>query len=694
MKKGIAKFTAFCLAAGLTFGEGGMVLLAAGTETTLAGLSGTLKAGEHTQKSNADASGDLDDASEEAAAEQTEDIYEETDAAPDTDADENIPVVTDTAGLEQLIAEARELTGKEQTKADVPEADEDAPAVTISEAAPADDTASDEEKAAGEGTAAPEEEAAQEEEAGPAENTNEEEAAADASADEDGDGQEAAQEQTEEQTEELDRSMVGTTGFAQCSEYLNVRASGDQEGEVVGKIYHNGSLEILDVDADGWYHIRSGNVEGYVAGQYVATGEEASEIAENSGYTTAEVGAEVLNMRLDPSTDSEVVGSVTESEKIEVVEDQGDWVKIVTEDGVYGYVSADYVYTSTEYATGETLEEEQARLDEEWLDYLAEQEALAASVYYDSYEDYGGYYEPSYDYSYDTSYYYSEEQAAADAWAAEAQAQADWAAQVAAEAQAAADAAAQAAYSYDNSDAQAQADYLYQEYLNAQAAADEAVANGYDEQTIINTAQAAQTAYGYYVEAQNAADYSYQAEVDAAAQAEAQAAADAAAQAAAEAQAAADAAAAQAQAEADAAAQAAAEAQYQAEAAYQEAQYQESASSAGSSVANYACQFVGNPYVWGGSSLTGGADCSGFTMAVYAQFGVSLPHNAAAQSGCGTAVSLDSLQPGDLIFYGDGISHVAMYIGGGSVVHASNSTNGIIISNYNYRSPVCARRYL
>ena len=114
----------------------------------------------------------------------------------------------------------------------------------------------------------------------------------------------------------------------------------------------------------------------------------------------------------------------------------------------------------------------------------------------------------------------------------------------------------------------------------------------------------------------------------------------------------------------------------------------------GAKIANYAIKYIGNRYVYGGTSLTGGADCSGFTMAVYQQFGISLPHNAAAQSGCGSAVSMDNLQPGDLIFYGNGISHVAMYIGGGSVVHASNSTNGIIISSYNYRSPVCARRYI
>jgi len=118
--------------------------------------------------------------------------------------------------------------------------------------------------------------------------------------------------------------------------------------------------------------------------------------------------------------------------------------------------------------------------------------------------------------------------------------------------------------------------------------------------------------------------------------------------------------------------------------------------SSGSAVASYACKFVGNPYVWGGTSLTKGADCSGFVMSVYAQFGYSLPHSSAAQAGCGRPVSLSKLQPGDLLFYRNGgrIGHVTMYIGGGRVVHASTRKDGIKISNYNYRQPACARRII
>ena len=109
------------------------------------------------------------------------------------------------------------------------------------------------------------------------------------------------------------------------------------------------------------------------------------------------------------------------------------------------------------------------------------------------------------------------------------------------------------------------------------------------------------------------------------------------------------------------------------------------------SLVAYATQFVGNPYVWGGTSLTRGADCSGFVLSVYANYGVYLPHSSRAQAGCGTRISASEAQPGDLFFYGSGkgINHVAIYIGNGQIVHASSPSTGIKISNAYYRSPVC-----
>lgn len=116
----------------------------------------------------------------------------------------------------------------------------------------------------------------------------------------------------------------------------------------------------------------------------------------------------------------------------------------------------------------------------------------------------------------------------------------------------------------------------------------------------------------------------------------------------------------------------------------------ESASGSGSSVVDYATQFVGNPYVWGGTSLTNGADCSGFVQSVYSNFGVSLPRTSYEQQNAGREVSYADAQPGDLICYG---GHVAIYMGNGQIVHASNSRDGIKISdNAAYRTILSVRR--
>ena len=470
---------------------------------------------------------------------------------------------------------------------------------------------------------------------------------------------------TEEAKEEIDRSMVDTTGFAKAEEYVNVRASGDTEGEVVGTLSLNDSVYIEDVDENGWYKIRSGNVEGYVAGYLIATGEEAQAVADSTAYTYAQVGAETLNVRSDASQDAEVVDMVGQNSNLEVVEDLGDWVKVVTDDGIYGYVSTDYVNTQTVYPTGETIQEQSEREEQEYLAevarqeaeyaaYLAEQEAAAAAAgttdaaYADnSYTDTGytdtgytdmgytdaGYTDTTYtDASYtdttytDTSY-------------------------------------TDPAYTETTAASGSDVDSLYQAYLTAQ----EAAMTPTDEADAITKANAAIDAYNAYIAACGSTETV--ASVDATTYTDTSSTGY------------------------DTTDYTATET-VQEEAPQEETSYSSSGSGVGQQIANYATQFVGNPYVYGGASLTGGADCSGFTMAVFANFGIGLPHNAAAQSGCGTPVSLSDLQPGDLLFYdnGGGIGHVAIYIGGGSVVHASNPETGIKISAYNYRNPVAAVR--
>lgn len=124
--------------------------------------------------------------------------------------------------------------------------------------------------------------------------------------------------------------------------------------------------------------------------------------------------------------------------------------------------------------------------------------------------------------------------------------------------------------------------------------------------------------------------------------------------------------------------------------------YGDGVSDVRASVVSYALQFVGNRYVWGGTSLENGVDCSGFTMRILGKYGISLPHSSKAQPSYGTKISASEAKPGDLFFYGSGrsISHVAIYIGNGQIVHASNKRDGIKVSNAYYRNPICVARYL
>lgn len=128
----------------------------------------------------------------------------------------------------------------------------------------------------------------------------------------------------------------------------------------------------------------------------------------------------------------------------------------------------------------------------------------------------------------------------------------------------------------------------------------------------------------------------------------------------------------------------------------EQVKYGDGVSDVRASVVSYALQFVGNRYVWGGTSLENGVDCSGFTMRILGKYGVSLPHSSKAQPSCGTKISASEAKPGDLFFYGSGrsISHVAIYIGNGQIVHASNKRDGIKVSNAYYRNPICVARYL
>jgi len=270
-------------------------------------------------------------------------------------------------------------------------------------------------------------------------------------------------------------------GISDVSDNLNIRAVPAEDGKLVGKLPKDAACEVLEEDGD-WTHITSGEVDGYVKSEYLLTGLQARQRVREFATDVVKVGADGLNVREEPGTDSPIVTQVATGEVLDYVGTVGDWVAVLLDDETV-YVSSDYVEVTSDLRTALTMTE---------------------------------------------------------------------------------------------------------------------------------------VLYG------------------------------------------------------------------------------EGVSDVRADLCNYALQYVGNPYVWGGTSLTRGADCSGFVLSVFKNYGVSLPHSSRAQANMGTTIKLAEAKAGDLVFYGNGrrINHVAIYLGGGRVVHASNPRTGIRVSNVGYRTPVKVVRIL
>ncbi|MDY3342594.1 MAG: NlpC/P60 family protein [Lachnospiraceae bacterium] len=447
-------------------------------------------------------------------------------------------------------------------------------------------------------------------------------------------------------------NMVGAVGaadaekgeliFAQCEEYINVRSEADENSEVVAKLYNDGSATVEETEDNGWYKIRSGNAEGYVKAEYFATGEQAKEIADQVAYNVAVVNAEALNIRTAPSEESDVIDVAEQSQELEVVDTSGDWATVALGNDVYGFIHPDYCEYKTYYPTAVTLEEEAAR--EEAMRRAEEAKAQAAEeASYEEAADSGE--EVSEDIS------YSEESVSPDTSYDDGSVSTDTSYD---------DGSASTDTSYDDGSASTDTSYdngstgTDTSYDNGSTGTDTSYDNGSTstDTSYDNGSTGTDTSYDNgstgtdtsYDNGSTGTDTSYDngnTGTDTTTDSSA------------------------------------------------------SDSSLGQQIADYAVQFVGNPYVYGGTSLTNGTDCSGFTMSVMANFGIGLARTAADQSYGGTSVAISDIMPGDLLFYSDGsgISHVALYIGGGQIVHAATESQGIIISNYNYDTPVCAARY-
>ena len=509
---------------------------------------------------------------------------------------------------------------------------------------------------------------------------------------------------------ETDTSMTGELAFAQCEEYINIRQEPDENSEVVAKIYNDNAATIISKTGD-WYQITSGNAFGYVKADYLVTGDEASAIAEKVQYHIARIHPEELYIRSEKSEESTAVGSVHQADEVDAVSyDNGAWIQIVADDGTKGYINAYYADYLTCYPVAETLEEEQDRLRNqadtsetgegsgqgaiygvekaaeytEPVSYDSESSSDTGSVadgsgndgYTESSDSYdSGYSEENTDTSTaDGSQDYSTDTSGDESWDNSSDASDDTTWSDTSDSGSADSTGSGDSYTEsDNSTAETDGSYSEPDNSYIEPEAPETDASYSEPETSAPETDAP------YTEPETSApetDAPYTEPETSAPETDAP----------------------YSEPETSAPETDAPYMEPETSAPETEAPATEDTSSSsdlGQQIASYAVQFVGNPYVYGGTSLTNGADCSGFVQSVFANFGIGLSRTAASQASGGTSVSLDSLQAGDLLFYSSSgsVDHVALYIGGGQIVHAANSASGIIISNAYYSTPEAARRY-
>lgn len=170
---------------------------------------------------------------------------------------------------------------------------------------------------------------------------------------------------------EVVKSEYDDIAIAQVDNYVNVRSSAGEDGEVLGKLYNDSACTVLGTEGD-WYKIHSGDVEGYIKAEFLVVGD--AELAKSVGRRVADVKTDSLNVRSDANTDAEVLGQVPEGEELSVVEEQDGWVKVSIEEGE-GWVSSEFVDCSTHYIVAESKEAEEARLKKEEEERRAAEEA-------------------------------------------------------------------------------------------------------------------------------------------------------------------------------------------------------------------------------------------------------------------------------------------------------------------------------
>ena len=441
-------------------------------------------------------------------------------------------------------------------------------------------------------------------------------------------------------------------GIVQVTGYLNMRESPDQNADIIGKLLDGSACEILDDSTEGWYQVTSGGLTGYISSEYVLTGEEAKTAAFDLVDEMAVITADKLNVRSEPNQDAQVLEQVLRNERYTIEEEQDGWIKIPA-----GYISSEYV--QQRYALNEARKLDLRTMVLNMYDnigisnvnnylnirqepkeegkIIGKMTSKSAGEILETTED-GKWYKIKSGpvTGYVSSEYILTGQAAKDEALQEAK--------------------LMAIVSTDRLNARTEPTTdapIWTQISNSERYNVLSQQDGWVEIELDTTSAYVATEYVDVRYALNEAiEFTPMEESSGSSGGKGSSGTGSSGS--------------------------------------KGGSSSGTTSSKRTQIANYATQFLGNPYVWGGTSLTNGADCSGFTMAVMSHFGVSLPHHSGSQASCGRAISSSEKRPGDLIFYTDSsgtINHVALYIGNGQVVHASNPSSGIKISNWNYRTP-------
>lgn len=432
-------------------------------------------------------------------------------------------------------------------------------------------------------------------------------------------------------------------GISTAEDCVMIRKEPSADSEAVGKLYFGAGFEILD-ETEGWIHIQSGNCEGYVSADYVVTGKAAEEVAKNTETISsyAKIVADGVEIKAEASDDAEVIATAGSEEILEVVAviPESDWTK-VNKDGVEGFVKNQAVEVGVDYTSAITMEEEAQREAE--LQKALEEERLAA-------------------------------EAAAEQTEASAQ-------QIEASAEETEAAAEETETSAEQTEARAEETEAPAEQTEETEAPEEQ-AGSESALYIEDVSETVWTTDAVNVRANADSSSSRVGGLGKGASITRTGICD----------------------------NGWSRVDYDGTTAYIHSDYltttepvkeeptynnSSSSSSQGQEIVDYARQFLGNPYVYGGTSLTNGTDCSGFVQSVYAHFGYSLPRTCTTQSVCGRGVSVDELQPGDLVIYSvyGEIEHIAIYSGNGNTIHASNWDTGIIETSLSYSGDIyCCRR--